>query len=170
MENRKQENPVCSHCGNAVPTDQLFLVDDNPVCAGCLFKNTAPFPIYPIGYVENPDFPDPDTPPDILRSQTCRIRLFASQKPFCQGLEDETAVTVLFIFHKTGPVRSRTNRRFDGKEVGVYGSHSPHRLSRLGVQTVTLIDVKGTILTVRGLDAIDGTPVVDIKAPARYMD
>jgi len=45
----------------------------------------------------------------------------------------------------------------------VFASRTPDRLSRIGIQDVSLLDIKDTILFVKGLDAISGTPVLDIK-------
>ena len=47
--------------------------------------------------------------------------------------------------------------------VGVFSSRSPYRPNSLGRATVQLLERQANILTVRGLDAIDGTPVLDIK-------
>ena len=51
-----------------------------------------------------------------------------------------------------------------GSLVGVLAGHSPVRPNRLGVSRCVLLDVSGLELTVQGLDAIDGTLVLDIKA------
>jgi tRNA (Thr-GGU) A37 N-methylase len=51
----------------------------------------------------------------------------------------------------------------DGKKVGVFASRSPDRLSRIGIQDVRLVRIEGTTLVVEGMDAINGTPVLDIK-------
>ena len=48
-------------------------------------------------------------------------------------------------------------RGLDGKQVGVFASRTPDRLSRIGIQDVSLLDIKDTILFVKGLDAISGT-------------
>jgi len=47
--------------------------------------------------------------------------------------------------------------------VGVFASRSPHRPNPVGKATVRLLQHQGNILRVEGLDAIDGTPVIDIK-------
>jgi tRNA (Thr-GGU) A37 N-methylase len=47
--------------------------------------------------------------------------------------------------------------------VGVLAGHSPVRPNHLGVSRCALLNVDGLALTVQGLDAIDGTPVLDIK-------
>ena len=54
-------------------------------------------------------------------------------------------------------------RGLDGKEVGVFASRTPDRLSGIAVQNVRLVKIEGTTLYVENLDAIDGSPVLDIK-------
>jgi tRNA-Thr(GGU) m(6)t(6)A37 methyltransferase TsaA len=46
---------------------------------------------------------------------------------------------------------------------GVFATHSPNRPNPIGLTVVELLGVEGDVLTVRGLDAVDGTPVLDIK-------
>jgi tRNA-Thr(GGU) m(6)t(6)A37 methyltransferase TsaA len=52
-------------------------------------------------------------------------------------------------------------------EVGVFASRSPKRPNFLGLTRVRLLERNGNILVVKGLDAFDGTPVVDIKPAHR---
>ena len=78
-------------------------------------------------------------------------------------LEDEPRLTVVYHLHKPRPIRSRFRRGLDGKEVGVFASRTPDRLSPIAIQDVQLLEVRGTTLVVEGLDAIDGSPVLDIK-------
>jgi tRNA (Thr-GGU) A37 N-methylase len=79
------------------------------------------------------------------------------------GLDQEPEITIVYYLHKTRPVKTRFNRGLDGKRVGVFASRSPDRLSRIGIQNVHLMEIKGTTLFVKGLDAVSGTPVLDIK-------
>jgi tRNA-Thr(GGU) m(6)t(6)A37 methyltransferase TsaA len=46
---------------------------------------------------------------------------------------------------------------------GVFALRSPRRPNPIGITVVDLIDVQGNVLRVQGLDAINGTPVLDIK-------
>ncbi len=78
-------------------------------------------------------------------------------------LEEEERLTIVYHLHKPRPVRSRFKRGLDGKEVGVFASRTPDRLSPVGIQDVRLVSIQGTTLIVEGLDAIDGTPVLDVK-------
>jgi tRNA (Thr-GGU) A37 N-methylase len=48
-------------------------------------------------------------------------------------------------------------------EVGIFAQRARHRPNPIGVSAVRLLDVDGCRLRVRGLDAIDGTPILDLK-------
>ena len=60
-------------------------------------------------------------------------------------------------------VRPRGNP--DRPETGVFSTRSPDRPNPIGLHRVTVLDVDGTRLQVRGLEALDGTPVIDLKPP-----
>jgi tRNA-Thr(GGU) m(6)t(6)A37 methyltransferase TsaA len=53
---------------------------------------------------------------------------------------------------------------------GVFSTRSPSRPNPLAVYTVALLNVEGNTLTVRGIDAVDGTPVLDIKPHIHRLD
>jgi tRNA-Thr(GGU) m(6)t(6)A37 methyltransferase TsaA len=53
--------------------------------------------------------------------------------------------------------------RVDLPESGIFAQRARHRPNPIGITTVEIISVAGNVLRVRGLDAIDGTPVLDIK-------
>ena len=55
-------------------------------------------------------------------------------------------------------------------ERGVFSTRSPHRPNPVSLHTVTLLSIEGNVLRVRGMDAVDGTPVVDIKSHSRELD
>lgn len=154
----------CSMCGKDTETKHLFRIDDEWVCATCMYGDVQPFEIYPIGVVCN----------TLERSETdfglrgrhenpSRIELLKSQKRFMYKIEEEQYLTIVYYLHKARQVVSVFNRGLDGKKVGVFASRTPDRLSRIGIQDVRLLEVRGTTLFVEGLDAVDGTPVIDIK-------
>ena len=60
--------------------------------------------------------------------------------------------------------------REDRPERGVFSTRSPHRPNPLSLHTVRLLSIEGNVLRVRGMDAIDGTPVVDIKLHSPELD
>lgn len=83
------------------------------------------------------------------------------------GLADFSHVDVLFIFDRAverpdyRPRRSRG--RADLPEVGVFADRGPRRPNRIGVTSCRIVSVNGRELTVLGLDATTGTPVIDLK-------
>jgi len=133
------------------------------VCCKCLFGDVSPLNIYPIGIVKNNLKRDNSqfgrTGSDVIS----KIELLPSQKQFMSGLDEEPAITIVYYLHKSRSIKTFFNRGLDGKQVGVFASRTPDRLSRIGIQNVELISIEGTTLMVKGLDAINNTPVLDIK-------
>ena len=72
---------------------------------------------------------------------------------------------VVFVFHRSEGHELLQHPRGDRSRPkrGVFALRSPNRPNPIGVTEVELIAIEGSILTVRGLDAIDGTPVLDLK-------
>ena len=82
------------------------------------------------------------------------------------NLDEFSHIIVIYYIHKSRkPVPMKVHPRFrvDNTPVGVFASRSPDRPSAIGMTTVKLQEHHGNRLRVRGLDAIDGTPVLDIK-------
>ena len=83
------------------------------------------------------------------------------------GLEEFSHIVVLYWMHQAPAGRVPIKVHPMGKQefplVGLFATRSPHRPNPIGVTTVRLLERQGNILKVKGLDAIDGTPVIDIK-------
>jgi len=91
---------------------------------------------------------------------------------YCRGLmrlDMYSQIVVVYWFHERDDDRHRSTlqvvpRRHGETELrGVFASRSPSRPNPLGITTVELLSLKNCTLTVRGLDAHVGSPVVDIK-------
>jgi len=153
----------CADCNAVCKNDELFIIDNRQVCGVCLFGDVPPVIIYPIGIVNN----DLERENKQFRKERIdsisQIELLPSQKQFMSGLEEEPEITIVYYLHKSYSVKTRFNRGLDGKRVGVFASRTPDRLSKIAIQDVYLLDIKDTTLIVKGLDAINGTPVLDIK-------
>ncbi len=155
--------PVCTKCKKESDLSQLEKVDDNFICHCCLFRNCKPFKIFPIGFVENQLERGERFGLKGNTTRISKIHLFEIQRPFLYKLEDEKWITVVYYFHKQRKIRSIFSRGRDDKEVGIFASRTPDRLSRIGISNVELIKIEVTTLFVKKLDAINGTPVLDIK-------
>jgi tRNA-Thr(GGU) m(6)t(6)A37 methyltransferase TsaA len=84
------------------------------------------------------------------------------------GLDDFSHVEVIFLMDRVDPAKVETGARHprersDWPLVGIFAQRGKARPNRLGLTRGTIQKVEGRVLTVRGLDAIDGTPVLDIK-------
>ncbi len=84
------------------------------------------------------------------------------------GLDEFSHIEVLYLFHEVDPgavhVGSRRPRgNPDWPDVGIFAQRAKDRPNRLGLCTCELVEVRGDTLEVRALDAIEGTPVLDIK-------
>jgi tRNA-Thr(GGU) m(6)t(6)A37 methyltransferase TsaA len=85
-----------------------------------------------------------------------------------RGLAEFSHVEVVYLFHLVDPESVTTAaRRPRGNpgwpEVGIFAQRGKGRPNRIGISTCELVGVDGTRVRVRGLDAVDGTPVLDIK-------
>ena len=85
-----------------------------------------------------------------------------------KGLDEFSHIIVVFYMHEsTWNPESHLVRRPQGREdmpyLGILAQRAKHRPNPIGVTSVRLLGVEGATLKVQGLDAIDGTPVLDIK-------
>lgn len=89
-----------------------------------------------------------------------------------QGLEDFSHVEVLFVFDQFPELDDyREPRPYRGRSdlppVGIFAGRGPRRPNRIGVTSCAVESVQGRELTVLGLDAVSGTPVIDLKPALR---
>ncbi|MBN1896211.1 MAG: SAM-dependent methyltransferase [Candidatus Aenigmarchaeota archaeon] len=160
----------CKICGKIMCTDDIYVVDGENVCKMCMHENKKPFMIYPIGYVKNDLKRKSGSFGNIGKEKVSRIELFSSQMPFMYMINDEKHLTIVYYLNKRNPIRSVFKRGLDGKEVGIFASRTPDRPSGIAIQEVTLLKVDGTTLYVEGLDAINDSPVLDIKLGRKSID
>ena len=84
------------------------------------------------------------------------------------GLGDFSHIEIVYHFHGVPDAKVETTARHprgrtDWPKVGIFAQRGKNRPNRLGVTVCRLLSVDGPLLRVRGLDAVDGTPVLDIK-------
>ncbi|MBN1919418.1 MAG: SAM-dependent methyltransferase [Verrucomicrobia bacterium] len=142
-----------------------ILIDHQSVPVDSIYGDVQPIAIRPIGHVvavSNADGGEHS-------SKISTIRLLPAMARFMSGLEEESSVLVLWYFDRAGSVESVFPRGWDGKRVGPFASRTPHRLTPIGATEVELVEVRGTTLLVRGLEAFEGTPVLDIKVTMQSL-
>jgi tRNA-Thr(GGU) m(6)t(6)A37 methyltransferase TsaA len=85
-----------------------------------------------------------------------------------EGIQEFSHLFVLFWLHKTSDkdkriMKVRPRGRSNMPLLGIFATRTPHRPNPIGLTRVKLLGVEGNVVTVQGLDAFDGTPVLDIK-------
>jgi tRNA (adenine37-N6)-methyltransferase len=91
------------------------------------------------------------------------------------GLDEFSHLVVVFQFHLVDPGAVQTGARRprgnpDWPEVGMFAQRARMRPNRLGVSTCRLLGLAGLDLHVRGLDAVAGSPVLDVKPFMREFE
>jgi tRNA-Thr(GGU) m(6)t(6)A37 methyltransferase TsaA len=126
-------------------------------------NNAIPITYHPIGHVEN-EFDEP-APAEKIRAVESRIILDPDLAEGLEGFNPGQQVMVIFHFHLSQGFDLLQHPRGDRTRPlrGVFGLRSPHRPNPIGVTIVDLLAIEGNVLRVRGLDAIDDTPVLDLK-------
>ncbi len=126
--------------------------------------NLKPISVTPIGVIHSPYADPSEIHPLRSRSTRGTIEIFPE---FAKGLKDIEGFSHLYViwaFHVskgykllTSPLLAPKPRR------GVFATRSPHRPNPIAITVVKLLARKGRILEVKGMDMIEGSPVLDIK-------
>ncbi len=145
-----------------------------PGCAGPA-KPSAQNPgfcFHPIGVIHSPYTPETGAPrqgrfrPDV----PAVIEIFP---PFEKGLTDIESFShlhVLFLFDRAKGWSPMVKTPWDERPHGVFTTRSFRRPNPIGLTVVKLVKREGRILRVQGIDAFDGTPVLDIKPYVPRVD
>jgi tRNA-Thr(GGU) m(6)t(6)A37 methyltransferase TsaA len=85
-----------------------------------------------------------------------------------EGVEDFSHLFVLFWLHRISDEDKRIMKvhprgRSGMPLLGIFATRTPHRPNPIGLTRVKILKIEGNVITVQGLDAFDGTPVLDIK-------
>ncbi|HAF70425.1 TPA: tRNA (N6-threonylcarbamoyladenosine(37)-N6)-methyltransferase TrmO [Candidatus Acetothermia bacterium] len=109
-----------------------------------------------------------------LASRPCRIRVRPELREGLVGIEPGAKILVLFWLHRADRGRLLVHPRGDRTRPlrGVFSTRSPHRPNPIGATVVKVlaVDQGQGLLIVEGLDALDGSPVLDIKAASPRFD
>jgi tRNA (adenine37-N6)-methyltransferase len=79
-------------------------------------------------------------------------------------------IWLVFVFHRSDGWKAEVRPPRGGGKRSVLATRSPHRPNAIGLSAVELVDVGAHGLRVRGMDLLDGTPILDIKPYVPYAD
>lgn len=118
----------------------------------------------PIGIIHSPYLSRAQAPRQgVGRQEICQVELFREFEEGLRDIERFSHIILIYWFHKSKGYPLMLTPSWDTKPHGVFTSRSPDRPCPLGLSVVELVAREGNILKVKGLDAIDGTPLLDIK-------
>jgi tRNA (adenine37-N6)-methyltransferase len=119
----------------------------------------------PIGYIHS-NYTDTQSIPKGLGAKQTAEGVVEILSEFAAGLQDIEGFSHLFIlwlFHKVEGYDLMAYPPSDDRPHGVFATRSPERPNPIGLTVVELLRRAGSKLFVRGIDMLDGTPVLDIK-------
>lgn len=128
--------------------------------------NEPSFPLHPIGRVESPLTTRADAPKQGDEgAPPARIVLRPGLEDAARDLRAGDEMIVLTWLHEADRETLAVHPRGDlaAPLTGIFSTRSPDRPNPIGLHVVTIATIEGDVLTVHNLEAIDGTPVVDLK-------
>ena len=122
------------------------------------------FIMQPVGIIHSPFTEKDKTPIQASRSQTIgQVEIYPE---FADGLKDIEALShiyLLYAFHESLGYKLQVKPFLDNQEHGIFATRYPYRPNPIGLSVVKLLSCENNILTVEGVDVLDGTPLLDIK-------
>ena len=119
----------------------------------------------PIGVVRSPFVESEGTPvqPSRAKNAAGTVELLPE---FVEGLSDLDGfshIILLCHMHKTAAYRLKVTPYLDTQPRGLFATRAPSRPNPIGLSVVELVGIEENRLSIRGVDLLDGTPVLDIK-------
>ena len=140
---------------------------------------SIPFTAHPIAHVRSPYARRIDAPHQstvVTGTETgseaeARIEFVADMPTAAfADLAGFERLWLLFVFHRSEGWKAQVRPPRGGGKRGVLATRSPHRPNAIGLSAVELVAVEERALRVRGVDLLDGTPILDIKPYVPYAD
>ena len=119
----------------------------------------------PIGVIHSPYDNSADTPKNGLKNMeaTATIELYDRFAEGARDIEPGSWGVLVFHFNRTKDYELAAHSRKHDRLMGVFSTRTPHRPNHIGVSTVQFVRVEGNRIEYRGVDVLDGTPLLDIK-------
>lgn len=120
--------------------------------------------VTPIGRIEAPYLTPQECPRNVEDDGSpCRLVVDPAFAPALLGLKVGQQILILYWFAAVDRQRLHQTSRKTGEYAGIFALRTPHRPNPLGAAVLTITAIADNVLTVPGLDCLDGTPLIDIK-------
>jgi tRNA-Thr(GGU) m(6)t(6)A37 methyltransferase TsaA len=121
--------------------------------------------VRPIGFVRTPFTETSQIPRGVGATHTSEgtIEILPELREGLQDIEGFSHLYVVWLFHRAAGYDLLSRPPTDDRDHGVFATRSPRRPNPIGLTVVRLLERREGSLRVRGVDMLDGTPVLDIK-------
>jgi tRNA-Thr(GGU) m(6)t(6)A37 methyltransferase TsaA len=120
--------------------------------------------IKPVGIIHSPFKSRAETPIQPSRSAaTGQVEVFKEYQEGLKDIEGFSHIVLIYWFHKAEGYALKVKPFLDDTLRGVFATRAPNRPNQIGISVVRLLELKENILYVKGIDVLDGTPLIDIK-------
>ena len=125
-----------------------------------------------IGVIHSPftNLEDMPIQPKGAKNTTGTIELLPEYTEGLVDLEGFSHIYLLYIFHKAARTSLTVTPFMDTTPRGVFSTRSPLRPNHIGLSIVELVGVEKNLLKVRGIDILNGTPLLDVKPYIESFD
>ncbi|MCK4366385.1 MAG: tRNA (N6-threonylcarbamoyladenosine(37)-N6)-methyltransferase TrmO [Thermoplasmata archaeon] len=127
----------------------------------------------PVGFVRNEM--NERVPREVYRDVVSEIVVNEGLQDCLDGIEHHSHAVIVYWLNRTSEedrkvLKVRPMGDASLPIVGVFATRSPRRPNPIGLETVEILGRDGNVLRVKGLDALDGSPVLDIKPHTKHHD
>lgn len=134
-------------------------------------EEISPMVLFPMGVIHTPYKRREDIPRQgRLSEEICQIEVYPGYKEGLKDIDQCTHLFILFWLHLGDRKRLLATPPHSKEEHGVFATRSPNRPNPIAIDIVRLLKVEGNRLTVKGMDALDGSVLLDIKPYFTDMD
>ncbi len=124
-----------------------------------------------IGIIHTPYKSDGEAPYQAYKSEEIgEIEVFKEYEKGLKDIEGFSHLIILYLFNKSKGYSLLVRPFLDENLRGLFATRSPSRPNPIGLTIVELLECNGNILRVRGVDMLDGTPLLDIKPHVPEFD
>ncbi|MEF8879170.1 MAG: tRNA (N6-threonylcarbamoyladenosine(37)-N6)-methyltransferase TrmO [Candidatus Thermoplasmatota archaeon] len=122
-----------------------------------------------IGVIHSPYKTTNEAPPQ-GKNEKIKLEIYPEYQKGLKDIEGFSHLHIFYWLHESKDYNLDVLTPWDAEKHGLFTTRSPHRPNPLAHSVVKLLKKEKNILTVRGLDAIKGTPIIDIKPYIKNLD
>ena len=145
---------------------------DSDLNGSNISKEWATITYHPIGVIHSSYLDQPGTPIQgaLNQEEEAMIEIFPEYEAGLKDLDGFSRIIVLYHFHKSKGYHLTARPYLDDKPRGIFSIRGPRRPNPIGLTIVRLERVEKNRLFIKGVDMLEGTPVLDIKPYVPRID